>query len=381
MSVERPLNVAVVGACPFPVPQGSQVFLGDCARMIRDAGHAAHLVVYGYASGPDPEDLHIHRAWNPPWASRLEAGPSWAKPLQDAVLARRLRDVVRRERIDIVDAHNYEALIVAVLAGTRPLVYHAHNAMADELPHFLGDRAGTALGRWLDRTWPRRADWVIAPHARLRDYLVECGCAPERISVIPPSVDVRLFESVSKRVDRPPVLYAGNCDAYQNLGLLDAVMERVRRGIPGAELRIATVAKRTPIPGTLIRTPDTASLDSVLREDSVFVCPRISWSGYPIKLLNAMAAAQAIVCCAGSAHPLTDEQDGLVVPDNDAEAFAEAVTRLLGDAGLRRRLGGNARRTAELNHLPAEIGRRTLDVYRRACTASRPRHPFKGYRV
>ena len=371
MSVERPLNVAVVGACPFPVPQGSQVFLGDCASMIRDAGHATHLVVYGYGTGPDPQGVKVHRAWNPPWASRTVAGPSWAKPLQDAALGRRLRDVVRREQIDIVDAHNYEALMVAVLAGTRPNVYHAHNAMADELPHFVGGRAGAALGGWLDRTWPRRADWVIAPHARLRDYLIECGCAAERVAVIPPPVDAGLFRPVEERVAQPPALYAGNCDAYQNLGMLDAAMERVRREIPSAELRIATAAGRIPIAGTVVPTPDAASLRAVLREDAVFVCPRVSWSGYPIKLLNAMAAGQAIVCCAGSAHPLTDEHNGLVVPDNDTAAFAQAALRLLGDTELRCRLGENARRTVERSHARGDIGRRTFEVYQQTLESRR----------
>ncbi len=366
MSVERSLNVAVVGACPFPVPQGSQVFLGDCARMIRDAGHAAHLVVYGYGAGADPHGMRIHRAWNPPGASRTKAGPAWAKPLQDLALRRRLREVVLRERIDIVDAHNYEALMVALMAGARPIVYHAHNAMADELPYYFG-RASWArsLGRRMDNCLPRRADWVIAPHERLRDYLVECGCMPERITLIPPPVDARLFEPVTERVDLPPLLYAGNCDAYQNLELLAAAMERVRRDLPRAELRIATAEKRAPIVGAVIPTPDIASLAGVLREDSVFVCPRVSWSGYPIKLLNAMAAGQAIVCCAGSAHPLTDGHDGLVVPDDDADTFAQAAVRLMGDAKLRGRLGENARRTVERNHGSGEIARRTVEVYRR----------------
>jgi glycosyltransferase involved in cell wall biosynthesis len=358
-------RVAMVGACPYPAPQGSQVFLRDTALGLCARGHDVRLVVYGYGVGEDASGLPVHRSGRIPGARKTAAGPSFAKPLLDAALVRALRRVVRVHAIDIVHAHNYEGLLVALAARTRPIVYHAHNAMGDELAYFSPGtlrRAAAACGAWLDRTFPRRADHVIAPHQALADYLIRCGCEPSRLSVIPPPMDVNVFDVCCVTEARPPVVYAGNLDAYQNLGLLLEAMKRIREVFPDTRLIIATADPR-PVPGAeRVTTTGFAGLRAVLAADGVFACPRVSWSGYPIKLLNAMAAGMAIVACRGAAHPVTHEHDGLVAPDND-DAFAEALLRLLRDPALRRRLGAHARDTVARAHNPDHIAARTERIY------------------
>lgn len=355
------MNIAVVGACPYPVPQGSQVYLRNTALAFQHAGHSPRLVTYGYGIGEDTSGLPIHRARTLPGARKTTAGPSWSKPFQDVFLARTLRRVVREHDIDVVNAHNYEALAVALASRVRPVLYHAHNAMADELPYFLAnpDHAAT-MGRWLDERLPRRADRVVAPHERLAEYLVSCGCAEDRVHVVPPCIDVDAFVSAQPARTDPSVVYAGNLDEYQNLGLLYRAMERVLAEVPGTELVVVTHDPRVAETRGLVeharvvRTPSLADVARQLQRDIIFACPRISWSGYPIKLLNAMAAGLAIVCCESSAHALTHQYNGLIVPDNDAEAFAASLLRLLADPDLRRNLGANARKTAEERHtIPA----------------------------
>ena len=358
-------RVAMVGACPYPVPQGSQVYLRDTAQGLSDRGHEVHLVVYGHGIGEDTSGLSIHRAPSLPGVRRTAAGPSLAKPVLDLALVVTLRRVVRAHAIDIVHAHNYEALVVALAAGRRSIVYHAHNAMADELPHYFGHRPAAArLGAWLDRTFPRRADRVIVPHQALAAYLAERGCEASRITVIPPPVDADRFTPGPPSDDAPPVLYAGNLDAYQNLGLLERAVARVRADRPDTRFVVATADER-PFPGAeRVATPDLDALRRVLAQDAVFACPRVSWSGYPIKLLNAMAAGLAIVACRSAAHPLSHDHDGLVVPDNDEAAFAQALSCLLEDPARRRRLGDAARQTVLTTHRPDAIAAQIEQVYR-----------------
>jgi len=357
-------RIAMVAACPYPVPQGSQVLLRTTAEMIAARGHDVHLVVYGYGFGADDGGLRIHRGTRIPGMRRTAAGPSWGKPVADLTLVATLRRVVREEGIDIVHAHNYEGLLVALAAGTRPIVYHAHNAMSDELPHFLP--GGRAVGRWLDMTFPKRADRVIVLHDRLRDYLVECGCAPSRIAVIPPSVDTTQFEAGAVSADMPALLYTGNLDAYQNLDLLYGAVSRVRAAEPRVRLRVAT-ADAADIPGAeMVRVEDLNALRNVLREDVIVISPRTSWSGYPIKLLNAMAAGKPIVACKSASPCLVRDENGLVVEDNDEAGMAEATLRLVHDPELRARLGRNARRTAETCFDPKTLSEQIEGVYRKA---------------
>lgn len=351
------LRVAMVGACPYPVPQGSQVYLRDTALALAGRGHEVHLVVYGYGRGEDASGLQIHRCAHIPGARRTAAGPSLAKPLLDYALLRALMRVVRDHQIDVVCAHNYEALLVALAAKRRPVVYFAHNAMEDELPHFVRPQAlARRAGRWLDTTFPRRASLVIAPHQRLAGYLAMRGCSPNRLEIIPPAIDTAQFLCAGAGDSEMRVLYAGNLDRYQNLPLLLDAMRQLRERLSGARLQIATPDAAQSIEGAeVFHTPDFESLRQVLKEDAVFAVPRVSWSGYPIKLLNAMAAGKAIVACESAAFPLTHRINGLVVPDNDSKAFASALHELLINEKLRRSLGQRARETVMQHHDPGRI--------------------------
>ena len=377
-------RIAMVGACPYPVPQGSQALLTDTARAAQSAGYEVHLVVYGYGVGDASADLCIHRCANIPGQGKTRSGPSWAKPALDLSLIMALRRVIRTQRIDVVHAHNYEGLAVALAAGKRPIVYHAHNAMADELPFYFGQAAAARkFGRWLDGTLPRRADWCIASHAGLAEYLIEQDCAADCVKIIAPSADIERFSPSAVSDALPPILYTGNLDAYQNLDLLQEVMKRVRRRFPAARLVMGTPDGGAITGAEGIRVDEMDGLCTLFKRDAVVACPRVSWSGYPIKLLNAMAAGKAIVACAGAAHPLEHEKTGLVVADGDAEAFAGALCRLVRDSRLRGNLGRAARRAAETRHAPAQYSEQLEAVYEAALEAvtspSRaPRRPRLG---
>ena len=357
-------RLVYTAACPYPVPQGSQVFLRGSAMAMQDLGHEVCLVVYGYGVGDTPPDLPVFRCRHLPFGKRTDAGPSLGKPLRDLALVRTLRGVVCERGADAVIAHNYEGLLVALAARVRPVIYQAHNAMADELPSYARRAFMKALcrrfGLFLDRALPTRADAIIAPHAALAEYLIASGCPEAKVACIPPSVDTAAFATPSPPASAPTILYTGNLDAYQNLGFLRSVMERVRLAEPGACLTVATSRPErvSSIFGDTVHSVDTPGFESLVRvlaQDAIAVCPRVSWSGYPIKLLNAMAAGLPVVACRGAAHPLTGGTDGLVVADNDANAFAEAVLRLWRGPDLRARLGAAARETALKRHAPRVV--------------------------
>jgi glycosyltransferase involved in cell wall biosynthesis len=84
-----------------------------------------------------------------------------------------------------------------------------------------------------------------------------------------------------------------------------------------------------------------------LAEADVAVSPRAARSGFPMKLLNYMAAGKAIVASAGSAKGIVDGVTGRVVPDGDEDAFAAAIVELLQDRSRRHRLGAAARQAVE----------------------------------
>jgi glycosyltransferase involved in cell wall biosynthesis len=156
--------------------------------------------------------------------------------------------------------------------------------------------------------------------------------------------------------ERPVLLYTGNLDGYQNLELLLASMAIVRRTAGDALLVLATHATPRDLPSYLRRLPagvrlvtagDFATVRDLIQVADLALCPRREWSGFPMKLLNYMAAAKAVVVSAGSAKAVEHGGNGIVVRDDDAAAYAAAILELLADPVRRRVLGAAARRTVE----------------------------------
>jgi glycosyltransferase involved in cell wall biosynthesis len=62
---------------------------------------------------------------------------------------------------------------------------------------------------------------------------------------------------------------------------------------------------------------------------------------------------------------VSDGENGLLVQEGDARALRGALERLVGDAGLRERLGRNARQYAQ-QHLDAEkLGEKLANFFKR----------------
>ena len=84
-------------------------------------------------------------------------------------------------------------------------------------------------------------------------------------------------------------------------------------------------------------------LDDLFAAADLFVAP--SPHGSPVALLEAMAAGLPIVAAATAANRsvLTDQQEGLLVPEGDAAALLAAIARLCADRDLATRLAAAAR--------------------------------------
>jgi 1,2-diacylglycerol 3-alpha-glucosyltransferase len=397
--MNRPLTVALVMAAPFPALQGSQVLVRQLADGLARRGHRVHLVAYGTASNAVPPGVVAHRIPQL-WGYRITAsGPHPAKIVLDTLLTAKLLSVVRREHVDVLHAHNYEgALASLVVRGltNRPVVYHGHSAMAAELPTYfanaLARRAAGRVGRWLDANVPPRADYCIGVTSELVDVLRARGVGADEVRCVfpgAPELDVEAADG-SRPVSMhelgggrgPILLYAGNLDGYQNLDFLLRSFARVHTVRPDARLLVVTHGE-----GRRYRRQADALCHDAVRIITVrsfpearmlidaadaVVCPRTEATGFPIKLLNYMAAGKAIIACAGSAKLLEDGDTGLVVPNGDEAAFAAAMLRLLEDPIERQRLGMRARdviRTrygsqAMLNRIEA-IYERVVERYRR----------------
>lgn len=381
MTVRR--RVAVVAACPFPSLRGSQVLVREIAEGLAQAGHTVHVVTYPTAQHLVPvERFAIHRTRKLPglWTAHPFG---WQKIVLDLLLAWTLLRVVRAHRIDVVHAHNVEAPLLAFLVRWLtgvPVVYHAHNALADELPCYFRHRGARRLaacfGAGLDRLLARGADRVIALSDRLGAYLAVRGAAG-RVTVIPPPAP-RLAvaaEPTNGRDDGPLIMYGGNLDPYQDLDCLLEGFHRLRAVEPRAQLVLVThrgahprtgrrAARLAEQPGVSVEQVNSFGAASrALARADLLVCPRGSWSGFPIKALNYMALGRPVVHARASAHAIEDGVSGVLFDDGDPSALARAALRVVRDPAFAAQLGRQARITARERFNAIRLLNNVVQVY------------------
>ena len=353
-----PLVVLQAGAFPFPLHQGSQVYVRGMSAALVRAGHRVLVACWDGGVGTDPPGVEVRRTRRVRGAVTA-SGPHWSRLPQDADLVRVIRRILSEVAVDVIHAHNVEAPVLAWLArlGRRvPIVYDQHTRMAEELPTYWPVRGMGLLGRVADRVPQALCDAAIA--------LSEDGAATLRqrvrqTAVVPPAVeaaDLRGADPDRARArwdlgDRPWVAYAGNTDPYQDLPVWFEAMAR----LPDAGLLLITGDDTGPwerradalgiVPDRrrFVRTREFAETRDALSAAAIAVSPRTKCAGFPIKLLNYAGLGLPTVAARGSAH----EGLGVVaVPDHDPAAMADAIAALLADPD--RRSKGDAARAEVL---------------------------------
>ncbi len=377
--VTRP-RLAILGAFPYPYPQGSQVYLTDQARALSAAADPV-LLTYGRGRGELPSDLRVVRAPRRSSTRALRSGPQWGKPVADAGLLLTLVSAHRRHRFEAVLAHNAEAALVAMAARRVtgvPVIYVAHTVLRHELSAYGPPRWARvldALGASVDRRIARSADAVIALCPEAARALRPEARGPVR--VIPPGLEVReapplaFRERVCSELRLRPgrfVLYAGNLDGYQDLDLLAAAAEQL------PESAGPVIVATHDAPESELDRPAWKRLRFVEIEPfekiralcfaaGVLVVTRRRPGGFPVKLLNYMETGRPIVAFEQVAAGLEHDREAWLLPaDAGAPELARALHTLRESPRMGERLGRAARLHLEAHHTWPELAAETLDL-------------------
>jgi glycosyltransferase involved in cell wall biosynthesis len=310
------------------------------------------LNVFGYAAGLQA-DVRLRRAaW---MAAPMALASGWFKAMR----------VAQKKRATVMHGHwVVPGGVIAAAARPRlPLVVSLHGSdvfVAEKTPP-----ARIAAARVF-----RRAGFVTACSADLATRAIALGAAPDRLAVVPYGVDTvrfapsadaraRLRRSTGLDAAAPVLFAAGRLVRKKGFEYLIDALTRldpaVRLVLAGGgdldgELRAraaaAGVAGRVRFLGDVsqdtvaawLAAADVAAVPSV-RDDSGNV------DGLPNTVLEALASGTPVVAtpAGGIGSVIDDGQNGLIVPEKDGSALADAIAALLSDRGRAERLGAAAR--------------------------------------
>jgi glycosyltransferase involved in cell wall biosynthesis len=189
-------------------------------------------------------------------------------------------------------------------------------------------------------TWSK---W--ARQSLIDDY----GINGDAIRVITPGAAASFFALGQARSARPPrspgdpiqLLFVGG-DFQRKGGAL--LLESMRGGLgERCNLHVVTREVIRPQPGVFIHNgvaPNSAELHDLFAAADIFVLPTYA-DCLALVLMEAAAAGLPVVATSvgALAEAFTPGESGLLVPPDDVRALTSALTALVDDAGLRRRMG------------------------------------------
>jgi glycosyltransferase involved in cell wall biosynthesis len=308
-------------------------------------------------------------------------------------LLRRFRQAVVACRPTLIHSNGIKTHLLARLAGVDaiPLLWHVHD--------FYGARP--LASRFLACASGRMRGAIAISRAVAEDFQHSVGNRP--VTVIPNAIDVERF--------RPRLLDGGCLDRLARLpvpapgtarvGLLatyarwkghDVFLQAI-----STLLRTATrmpPARFYVIGGPIYHTAGSQFQEEELRAAvrELGLSPHVGFIGFQEKpediypaldvvvhastqpepfgltIAEAMACGRAVIVsrAGGAAELIEHGHDALGVPPGDAGALAAALRSLLCDAGQRRRLGTEARRTALARFDQNRLGTQLMALYQQA---------------
>ncbi|MCB0038822.1 MAG: glycosyltransferase [Caldilineaceae bacterium] len=343
------------------------------------------LQLYRYAWPDSLHKLGYMRTMQSDLALRLEA-----YALSPALFARGIQATMagaRRSRPDVIHAHWLlpNGFIAAVVSRRLniPLVVSIPGSDAQVA-------RSNALFRGMARFALRQADLLTANSADLRD------------AVLPLGADLGKFDMIIYGTDpaalRPDETGVAALRADLGIGADDVVALCVGRMVPkkGFDVLIRALAtpslRERPVVGVMVGEGDDKAAWQQLALD-LGVAERLRWvgnvpktaigryynmadvlampsvsrpaDGLNVCVLDAMSCGKPVIGTTVAGNPLAivNETTGLLIPEQDADALAGALARLVDDATLRRRMGAASRARIENELGWPHLARRYIQHY------------------
>lgn len=239
----------------------------------------------------------------------------------------------------------------------------------------------------------READAYIAYTPFERDYLVERGIRPEKITIVGPGVDPDPFMEADGEMkrqqygwgDRPVVAMVAKQGPHKRFDTMLEAMPAVWARFPKTQLLIA--GAQTTYSSQIRRMIDSLPthwrdrvtvIDDFPEKDKAVLLAACDLFALPsghesfgIVYLEAWACGKPVIGARVGAVPsLIDEgQDGLLVTHRDADDLARAILKLLGDQDQRMTMGEAGRRKVLRNYTWEIVSSRVREVYIRVTKA------------
>jgi glycosyltransferase involved in cell wall biosynthesis len=276
----------------------------------------------------------------------------------------------RKGQFDVVhDNQTFGNGLLGVMADGWPLLGTCHHPVTVDrkldLAHAPNLRRRLQLKRWygfldMQMKVARQVPRILTVStSSKRDIVEQYGIRAEQLQVVPIGVDTQHFRP-RPEIARVPgrIMTTASADVpFKGLLPLVEAVAKARTERPDAHLVVVgKLREESPVAaaierfgvGDAVRFESSISNERMIElyaEAEVAVVPSL-YEGFSLPAVESMACGVPLVTTTGGALPEVVGEDGVtgrLVEPGDPGGLAAAILALLGDAGLRARLAGNAR--------------------------------------
>jgi phosphatidyl-myo-inositol alpha-mannosyltransferase len=373
------MRVALVTEFYYPHLGGVTEHVHNLARTLLQSGHHA-IVITSHMAEPGRDHQVEETDEDPSYVYRVGTSRviysygSFARVTTGLGLRRRIRDILRRERIDLVHVHGGLNPVLGLVAPEA-----ARDLDIPVVATFHSWFHRSALCRVFRRPLQKRLDRHAAAIA-VSQPVVEAHARYFEADwkIIPNGVDTSFFHPVSPnrpsgRGGEHELLFLGRLDPRNGLDTVLSAMPRVLEQFPEVRLTIAgdgplrrvyerlaaPVSRHVSFAGSV-----NGNRPAFYSRADLYLCPTTKAS-FGITLLEAMACATPMVVSdiTGFRELVSGGDEAILVPKNDSGAWAETVIALLQDGRRRERMGAAGLTKAARFAWP-QVAREVTAVYR-----------------
>jgi glycosyltransferase involved in cell wall biosynthesis len=312
--------------------------------------------------------------------------------LIDPYLMVKLLFICKKEGIDLIQCEfpltTLSSFIIKKAIGI-PLIYDAHNIESERIGSMTNvSKLHVSIMKQIEIMSCNICDSVFAVSESDRARLMSWGIPKKKVTVIPNSVELDKFSPAINgsairnkyRLGNAPVIifhgflsYPPNREAAQIL--LDLFPSLLEKHGSVHLLLVGENPPKTSNPKVIV-AGFVESMPEYIAAADLAVVPLLRGGGTKLKLLEYIACGKAVVSTMKGVEGLNlqNGRDVLVTKYPDSE-FADLVVKLIEDSDMRRRIGINARKKAELLYDWKKNAKRAVRIYSRlVCTSRKERY-------
>ena len=361
------MKIGIVSPYAYPRPGGANSYIRETYEQLKAFGHEVRIVTAPWGDDPPAQDV-------------IQIGQAIAVPYNGSVgrvtLSLRLEWLVermlKRERFDVI--HHHEPLVPFL---SMQILDSASCPSVATFHAFGGFSLSYWLGRPIGERYMRKLAARIAVSSAARHFVSQYF--PGDYRIIPNGVDVEFYSTARPfpeyRDGKVNILFVGRAEPRKGGMYLLRAYAMLKRIHPDVRLILVSAGPQIGEMRRFVRKHKLADVlfagrvadadkARFLRTADIFCAPSTGQESFGIVLLEAMAAARAVVASDihGYKKVVQRSVTGLLVEPKDPDALCHAISRLVTDPTLRDDLaaaGARRARDFDWEHVTQQV----VEVY------------------